>query len=140
MEINLLLPIAHKSARTGKISILKLEGIIKKISYWASRLWIGRRKELILGYVSKNYKKNSGTKGLKTTFIALQDFKILTFIDAAELRFWQFYLHQTRAKSLASLPCVVSQQLVIPVFIVRHSYHVETLENFVCIYNIHLLF
>ena len=31
--INPLLPIAHKSARIDKISILKLEGIIKKISY-----------------------------------------------------------------------------------------------------------
>ena len=32
-SINPLLPIAHKSARIDKISILKLEGIIKKISY-----------------------------------------------------------------------------------------------------------
>ena len=33
---------------------------------WASRLWVGRRKEPILGYVSKNYeRKNSGSKGLK---------------------------------------------------------------------------
>ena len=31
--INPLLPIAHKSAQIGKISILKLKGIIKKISY-----------------------------------------------------------------------------------------------------------
>ena len=30
---NPLLPIAHKSAQIDKISILKLEGIIKKISY-----------------------------------------------------------------------------------------------------------
>ena len=30
---NPLVPIAHKSARIDKISILKLEGIIKKISY-----------------------------------------------------------------------------------------------------------
>ena len=30
---NHLLPIAHKSARIGETSILKLEGIIKKISY-----------------------------------------------------------------------------------------------------------
>ena len=30
---NPLLPIAHKSARIDKISILKLEGITKKISY-----------------------------------------------------------------------------------------------------------
>ena len=32
-NINPLLPIAHKSAQIDKISILKLEGIIKKISY-----------------------------------------------------------------------------------------------------------
>ena len=32
-SINPLLPIAYKSARIDKISILKLEGIIKKISY-----------------------------------------------------------------------------------------------------------
>ena len=32
-NVNPLLPIAHKSARIVKISILKLEGIIKKISY-----------------------------------------------------------------------------------------------------------
>ena len=32
-NINPLLPIAHKSARIDKISILKLEGIIKNISY-----------------------------------------------------------------------------------------------------------
>ena len=31
--INPLLPIAHKSARIREISNLKLEGIIKKISY-----------------------------------------------------------------------------------------------------------
>ena len=31
--VNPLLPIAHKSAQIGKILILKLEGIIKKISY-----------------------------------------------------------------------------------------------------------
>ena len=31
--INPLVPSAHKSVRISKISILKLEGIIKKISY-----------------------------------------------------------------------------------------------------------
>ena len=30
LRVNPLVPIAHKSARIGKISILKLEGIIKK--------------------------------------------------------------------------------------------------------------
>ena len=70
MQLNPLLAIAHKSARIGKISILKLEGIIKKI-LWASRLWVGRRKKPILGYVSKNYKKNnnSGTKGLSLSLL-----------------------------------------------------------------------
>ena len=59
---NPLLPIAHKSARIGKIFILKLEGIIKKISYYESV----DRKKPILGYVSKKLLKNynSGTKGL----------------------------------------------------------------------------
>ena len=32
-DFNPLMPIAYKSARIDKISILKLEGIIKKISY-----------------------------------------------------------------------------------------------------------
>ena len=35
---------------------------------WASRLWVGRRKEPILGYVPKNYvKKNSCSKVLTPT-------------------------------------------------------------------------
>ena len=39
--------------------------MIKKFP-WALRLWVGRRKEPILGYVPKNYEKNnSGSKGLK---------------------------------------------------------------------------
>ena len=64
-EFNPLLPSAHKSAEIAKISILKLKGTIKKF-LWASRLWVGRWKEPILGYDSKNYeKKNSGSKGLK---------------------------------------------------------------------------
>ena len=47
--ISRLVPSAHKSARIAKISILKLEGIVKKKKIlWASRLWAG-----ILGYVPK---------------------------------------------------------------------------------------
>ena len=42
----------HKSSLT-KILFIKYEGIIKKI-LWASRLWVGRRKEPILGFVQKN--------------------------------------------------------------------------------------
>ena len=41
--------------RSAKILILNKEGIIEKTSYdRASRLWVGRRKEPILGYVPKN--------------------------------------------------------------------------------------
>ena len=37
---------------------------------WASRLWVGRRKEPILGYVPKNNeKKNLVHKGLKNTLV-----------------------------------------------------------------------
>ena len=52
-------------------SIFK-EGIIKKI-LWASRLWVGRRKEPILGYISKNDEKmNLVHKGL-TRSMQLRD-------------------------------------------------------------------
>ena len=38
---------------------------------WASQLWIGRRKEPILGYVLKNdEKKNSGSNGLNNPFLS----------------------------------------------------------------------
>ena len=48
-----------------EISIPFKEGIIKKNFLWATRLWVGRRKEPILGYVPKNdEKKNSVLKGL----------------------------------------------------------------------------
>ena len=40
------------------------KGSSKKI-LWAKNLWVGRRKEPILGYVLKNdVQKNSGGKGL----------------------------------------------------------------------------
>ena len=63
LTINPLLPIAHKSARIGKISILKLEGIIKKISYERSDYESVHGKKTILGYVSQKLRKK-GTKGL----------------------------------------------------------------------------
>ena len=43
--------------RLAKILILILEGIIKKNFLWASRLWVSRREEPILGYVPKNCEK-----------------------------------------------------------------------------------
>ena len=41
------MPSVHKSEQMAKIMILKLEGIIKKISYERrkSRIWVGRRTE-----------------------------------------------------------------------------------------------
>ena len=37
--------------------VVMLEGIIKKNFLWSSRLWVGRRKEPILGYVPKKDEK-----------------------------------------------------------------------------------
>ena len=58
--INPLLPIGHKSARIGKMSILKLEGIIKKISY--------ERRD----YESENEKKAMSRKTTKKRIQALK--------------------------------------------------------------------
>ena len=55
--INPLLPIAHKSARIGKISILKLEGIIKKISYERRDYESVDEKSLSKAMSRKNTKK-----------------------------------------------------------------------------------
>ena len=52
----------------NKILISIKEGIIKKF-LWASRLWVGRRLEPILGYVPKNDETNNLVhKGLKVAF------------------------------------------------------------------------
>ena len=65
--INPLLPIAHKKARIDKISILKLEGIIKKISYERRDYESVDEKSLSKAMSRKTMKKkkNSGTKGSK---------------------------------------------------------------------------
>ena len=48
-QFNPLLPSEHRSARIAKISFLKLEETIKKLSYGCrSWLLVGRRKEPIL--------------------------------------------------------------------------------------------
>ena len=60
-----LLPIMYKSALIDKISILKLEGIFKQISY-DRRDYESVEEKSLSQAVSKNYeKKNSGTKGFK---------------------------------------------------------------------------
>ena len=62
--INPLLLNVPKRERLAKILILIYEGIIKKF-LGALRLWVGRQKEPILGYVPKNCEKNnSGSNGL----------------------------------------------------------------------------
>ena len=57
--INPLTPRRTLVSTFTEISILFLEGIIKKNFLWASRLWVGRRKEPILGYVPKNDEKKN---------------------------------------------------------------------------------
>ena len=53
---NPLLPSAAYIRRSAKIFILIKEGSSKKF-IWASRLWVGRRKEPILSFIMKNYEK-----------------------------------------------------------------------------------
>ena len=66
--LNPLLPSAHKSARIGKILILKLEGIIKKISYERRNYELSKRAYLRLCLEKLKKKKNSGTKAWPNTF------------------------------------------------------------------------
>ena len=64
-EFNPLLPYGNCNYSLLKISFLKKEGI-KKNFLWAPRLWVGRRWEPILGYISKfDGKKVSGSNGLR---------------------------------------------------------------------------
>ena len=65
----------HTSVRIDKILIVKLERIVKKISYEHCDYESVDKKSLSKpGYVSKNYeKKNSGTKGLIISNFQKQD-------------------------------------------------------------------
>ena len=65
MKFNPLLPIAHKSARIGKILIPKLKGIIKKFSYERRDYESVDKKTYLWLCLEKLQKKNSGTKGSK---------------------------------------------------------------------------
>ena len=54
---------------------------------WASRLWVGRRKEPVLGYVPKNDdKKNSGGEGL-------------TKIQEIQIRHWNTILYTAQKEA-----------------------------------------
>ena len=55
--INPVVPSANRSARNCKNFDPKIRRDIQKIFLWASRLWVGRRNEPILGYGSKGLKK-----------------------------------------------------------------------------------
>ena len=63
---NPLLPSAAVMRRSAKFFYFNLRSDHQKNFLWASRLWVGRQKEPILGYTLKNFekKKNSGSKGL----------------------------------------------------------------------------
>ena len=64
-KFNPLVPSAHKFALIAKISILKLEGIIKKISYDRRDYESVGEKNLSYSLFRKTTKKkNSGSKGL----------------------------------------------------------------------------
>ena len=53
--------------RSTQIFYFNLRRDHQKYILWASRLWVGRRKEPILGYVPRNYEKNnSGSEELNT--------------------------------------------------------------------------
>ena len=68
---NPLLPSVPNIGRLTKILISIKEGIIKKNFLWASRLWVGRRLEPILGNVPKNDEKNNPVhKGLSIITVA----------------------------------------------------------------------
>ena len=94
-------PICHRSA---KLSILILEGIIKKISY-ERRDYESVDKEPILGDVPKNdEKKNSGGKGLSKVVMGsyiplsclsvaskLQQTKVFKLFQLLKLSFFFFF-------------------------------------------------
>ena len=73
LNINPLLPSAHKSTRIGQILILKLEGIIKNFSYERRDYESVDEKSLSYAMSQNTTKKKSGTKGLKyhTSFLKL---------------------------------------------------------------------
>ena len=58
--INPLVPSVLNIEPLAKILIQKV--ILKKKFLWASRLWVGRRKEPILSYVTKNGEKKIWAK------------------------------------------------------------------------------
>ena len=64
-------PLTPRCPLSPKFQFYFKKGSSKKI-LWALRLWVGRRKEPILGYVSKNdEKKNLVLKGLKKMKISI---------------------------------------------------------------------
>ena len=74
--------VKYKNARNMHkyASILKLDGTNKKNSY-ERRKYVGRLKKLILGNVSKIYeKKDSGSKGLNSTFVCGKNHDIFAYI------------------------------------------------------------
>ena len=71
--LNSLLPIAHKNAQIGKVSILKLEGIINKIFYERRDYESADEKAYLRLCREKNYERqNSGTKGLNFETLVFQ--------------------------------------------------------------------
>ena len=82
---------------------------------WASRLWVGRRKEPILGYVPKSdEKKNSGGKGLN--IIMLWIFVCIS-ISFMRMLIYPYkvtkYHYETTVSRNITLSCMTTLQLVL---------------------------
>ena len=76
-----LLPNGTICIRIVKISFKKNRDH-KKNFLWASQLWVGRRKEPILGYVPKNNEnENSGSNGLKESISSISFFQKIEKIN-----------------------------------------------------------
>ena len=67
IEFSLLNPLVHSVFYKGRLFNFNFGRDPQKNFLWASRLWVGRRKYLILSYVTKkkNEKKTSFSNGLK---------------------------------------------------------------------------
>ena len=77
VNLNPLVHSVHYKERLTKILILG--GILKKNFLLVSQLWVGRRKDLILSYVTKTTKKRlRAVMGLGVYVCVLQDFQAST--------------------------------------------------------------
>ena len=81
----------------------------RKNFLWASRLWFGRRKEPLLGYISKiNMKQNSGTNGLryKKNSEWCRDAKVIRVMQIWKQIFWYLNTDFFYQRKLSLFDCL----------------------------------